>query len=169
MIAVVRLCVMPDKIMSNVSDHTFMQVALQLAAVAAQHDEVPVGAVVVLDGEIIGRGYNHPIGATDPAAHAEILALRDAAQHCGNYRLPGARLYVTLEPCMMCAGALLHARIARLIFGAADEKTGAAGGAFNLLESPLLPHRCNIVGGVCAEQCAALLHDFFAARRKGGE
>lgn len=147
------------------SDEIYMRHAIELAKRAQSADEVPVGAVVVLEGEIIGRGHNQNIGQHDPTAHAEIVALREAAQHAGNHRINGATLYVTLEPCIMCAGAMLHARIARLVYGAADEKFGAAGSALNLLESPFSNHRCRITVGVCAAECSALLSDFFAARR----
>ena len=146
-------------------DLAFMQQALSLAREAEAAGEVPVGAVLVLDGEIIGRGRNGPIGASDPTAHAEILALRQAASHLGNYRLPGTTLYVTLEPCPMCAGALVHARVQRLVFGAADPRAGAAGTVFDLLRSPQLNHRLEVVGGLCEEECGRLLQEFFRARR----
>jgi tRNA(adenine34) deaminase len=127
--------------------------------------EVPVGAVVVLDGEIVGAGYNQPISARDPSAHAEIMALRDAARHLGNYRLPGSSLYVTLEPCTMCSGAIMHARVARVVFGARDPKTGAVGSVLNLFAEDRLNHHAQVVGGVLAEECGALLSEFFARRR----
>ncbi len=142
-----------------------MENALALARQAQAAAEVPVGAVVVLDGNIIGRGYNQPISRCDPAAHAEILAIRDAARTIGNYRLTNAALYVTLEPCIMCAGAILHARIARLVFAARDPKSGAAGGALNLLESPFLNHQCKVVAGVGAEVAGEMLREFFVGRR----
>lgn len=147
-------------------DKTFMNEALVLAREAAACDEVPVGAVVV-DGEgvIVGRGFNRPIGRHDPTAHAEIVALRDAAAKLGNYRLPGCTLYVTLEPCVMCVGAMLHARIARVVFGARDPKTGACGSVVNLFAEERLNHHAEIIGGVLAEECGALLSGFFAARR----
>lgn len=147
-------------------DETFMNEALALAREAAACDEVPVGAVVV-DGEgvIVGRGFNRPIGRHDPTAHAEIVALRDAAAKLGNYRLPGCTLYVTLEPCVMCVGAMLHARIARVVFGARDPKTGACGSVVNLFAEERLNHHAEIIGGVLAEECGALLSGFFAARR----
>ena len=143
----------------------FMRAALELAAYAAAAGEVPVGAVVVNDGEIVGRGYNHPITAHDPTAHAEIAALREAAQRLGNYRLRGCELYVTLEPCLMCAGAMIHARIARVVYGAADPKTGACGSVVNVFGEPRLNHHTVVSGGLLAAEAAALLRDFFAARR----
>jgi len=183
-----------------------MRAALNLALQARAAGEVPVGAVVVLDGEIIGRGFNAPISRHDPSAHAEMMALRDAAQHLGNYRLAGCELFVTIEPCLMCAGAIMHARIARLVYGASDPKTGACGsvvdafGEFNPSRtpnpSPALPnppaplsggepgegvgappltrggreglrlsHHTEVVGGVLADECGAMLSDFFAMRR----
>lgn len=142
-----------------------MAAAIELARAAGAAGEVPVGAVVVLDGEIVGRGYNQPIGRADPTAHAEVMALRDAAARIGNYRLPGASLYVTLEPCIMCAGAIMHARIARVVFGARDPKTGAAGSVVDLFAEDRLNHHADIQGGVRAEECGALLSSFFAARR----
>jgi tRNA(adenine34) deaminase len=142
-----------------------MDQALALARLAAARGEVPVGAVVVRDGVVIGQGGNAPIGASDPTAHAEIAALRDAARALGNYRLPGCELYVTLEPCAMCAGAILHARIARLVFGARDPKTGACGSVVDLFAEPRLNHHASVEGGVRADACGALLSEFFAARR----
>lgn len=147
------------------ADQDFMAAAIELARAAGAAGEVPVGAVVVLDGEIVGRGYNQPIGRADPTAHAEVMALRDAAARIGNYRLPGASLYVTLEPCIMCAGAIMHARIARVVFGARDPKTGAAGSVVDLFAEDRLNHHADIQGGVRAEECGALLSSFFAARR----
>jgi tRNA(adenine34) deaminase len=147
------------------TDQDYMQLALQLAREAAAIGEVPVGALVVRDGEIIGRGCNAPISRHDPSAHAEIQALRDAAQRLGNYRLTGCTLYVTLEPCAMCAGAIQHARIARLFFGAPDPKTGACGSVINLMGEARLNHHCAVEGGLLAETCGRLLSDFFAARR----
>ena len=144
---------------------TLMRAALRLAREAAAAGEVPVGAVVVKDGVIVGSGFNAPIGRHDPSAHAEILALRDAATRLGNYRLPGCELYVTLEPCAMCVGAMLHARIARLIYGAPDPKTGACGGVVDLFSEPRLNHHTTLTAGVMADECAALLREFFAARR----
>jgi len=140
--------------------------ALALAREAAGCDEIPVGAVVVdPNGVIVGRGFNQPIGRRDPTAHAEIIALRNAAVSMDNYRLPGCTLYVTLEPCVMCAGAMLHARIARVVFGAPDPKTGAGGSVINLFSEERLNHHAEITGGVLADECGALLSDFFAARR----
>ena len=147
------------------NDADFMREAQALAAAAAAAGEVPVGAVVVKDGEIVGRGWNRPIGATDPTAHAEIVALREAAARLGNYRLPGGELYVTLEPCAMCVGAMLHARLARVVFGASDPKTGACGGAVALSGEARLNHQTAFEGGVLAEECGELLRRFFAERR----
>ena len=127
--------------------------------------EVPVGAVVVKDGTIVSAGFNAPIGEHDPSAHAEIRALRAAGKALGNYRLPGCELYVTLEPCAMCVGAMLHARIARLVYGAADPKTGACGSVIDLFAEARLNHHATLTSGVLAEDCAALLRDFFSARR----
>ncbi len=150
----------------TMTDTDYMQAALELATQAAAAGEVPVGAVVVKDGQIIGRGSNAPIGRHDPTAHAEIQAMRDAAQHLGNYRLVGCSLYVTLEPCAMCSGAIQHARIARLIYGASDPKTGACGSVVDLMNEPRLNHHTDVTGGVMAEQCGAILSAFFAGRRK---
>lgn len=147
-------------------DDAFMAAALDLAREAGAAGEVPVGAVLVADGAIVGRGFNQPIGRHDPTAHAEIMALRDAAGQAGNYRLPGSTLYVTLEPCVMCAGAIMHARVARVVFGARDPKTGAAGSVVDLFAETRLNHHADIVGGVLAEECGALLSAFFAARRR---
>ena len=144
----------------------FMQAALALAANAADNGEVPVGALVVRDGEIIGRGQNSMIARNDPTAHAEILALRDAARRLGNYRLVDCELYVTLEPCAMCAGAMMHARIARVIFGASDPKTGACGSVVDLFAEQRLNHHAEVTGGLLADTCAQQLKDFFALRRK---
>lgn len=146
-------------------DIRFMRAALGQAEVAGAAGEVPVGAVVVLAGEIVGAGYNQPISAHDPSAHAEIMALRDAARRLGNYRLPGSTLYVTLEPCAMCSGAIMHARVARVVFGARDPKTGAVGSVLNLFTEDRLNHHARVVGGVLAEECGALLSGFFAGRR----
>jgi len=140
--------------------------ALELARMAAARGEVPVGAVVVSDGVIVGRGMNAPIGQNDPTAHAEIAALREASSTLRNYRLPGCELYVTIEPCAMCAGAIQHARIARLVFGANDPKTGACGSVIDLFAEPRLNHHATAVGGVRAQECGALLSKFFAERRK---
>jgi tRNA(adenine34) deaminase len=146
-------------------DVRFMQEAFELAVQAAKAGEVPVGAVVVQAGEIIGRGSNRPIGSADPTAHAEIVALREAAARLGNYRLTGCELYVTLEPCAMCVGAMLHARLARVVFGAADPKTGACGGVVDLPAIAKLNHHARFEGGVLAAECGELLRRFFAERR----
>ena len=143
----------------------FMRAALALATEAAAAGEVPVGAVVVLDGEIVGRGYNHPISAHDPTAHAEIAAMRDAAARLGNYRLGGCDLYVTLEPCLMCAGAIMHARISHLVYGARDPKTGACGSVVDAFAEQRLNHHTQVRGGLLAVEAGALLQQFFAARR----
>jgi tRNA(adenine34) deaminase len=149
------------------TDHhqRFMQTAIALAQEAAAYDEVPVGAVVVKDGLIIGLGYNAPIKQHDPSAHAEIRALRDAANNIGNYRLVDCTLYVTLEPCAMCAGAIQHARIAHLVYGASDPKTGACGSVINLMAESKLNHHTQMTSGVLAEECGALLTTFFKERR----
>ena len=144
---------------------TFMREAMGLAEEAARNGEVPVGAVVVKDGEVIGRGWNRPISAADPTAHAEIVAMREAATKLGNYRLVGCELYVTLEPCAMCVGAMLHARVARVVFGARDPKTGACGSVVDLPAVERLNHHAAFEGGVLAEECGALLKKFFAERR----
>lgn len=149
----------------SLADEDFMRIALGLAREAGAAGEVPVGAVLVLEGEVVGRGFNQPILRHDPTAHAEIMALRDAADRVGNYRLPGSTLYVTLEPCVMCTGAIMHARVARVVFGARDPKTGAAGSVVNLYGEGRLNHHAAIEGGVLAEECGALLSGFFAARR----
>jgi len=146
-------------------DEFFMREALSLARSAECLGEVPVGAVVVSEGKIVGRGFNSPIGEHDPTAHAEIAALRDAARHLENYRLPGCELFVTLEPCAMCAGAILHARIARVIYGARDLKTGVHGSVVDLFAVERLNHHTEVVSGVLAEDCAQLLSSFFAGRR----
>jgi tRNA(adenine34) deaminase len=143
----------------------FMGLALDLAREAGAIGEVPVGALIVMDGEVVGRGFNQPIGRHDPTAHAEIMALRDAATRLGNYRLPGCTLYVTLEPCAMCAGAIMHARVDRVVYGARDPKTGAAGSVIDLFGESRLNHHTAVVGGVLAEECGSLLSEFFAARR----
>ena len=146
-------------------DSKFMGLALDLAREAGAAGEVPVGALIVRAGEVVGRGFNQPIVRHDPTAHAEVMALRDAAMRLDNYRLPGCTLYVTLEPCAMCAGAILHARIERVVFGAHDPKTGAAGSVIDLFAEPMLNHHTAVSGGVLGEQCGALLSSFFAARR----
>ena len=147
------------------NDQDYMLEALSLARQAAALDEVPVGAVVVLGGEIIGRGFNQPICRHDPSAHAEVMALRDAADRMGNYRLPESTLYVTLEPGVMCAGAIMHARVGRVVFGARDPKTGAAGSVVDLFGEARLNHHAAVTGGVMAAECGALLSSFFVARR----
>lgn len=147
------------------TDEHFMRHALGLAHRAQDEGEVPVGAVVVLDEKVIGEGWNRPISASDPTAHAEIQAMRAAASTRKNYRLVGATLYVTLEPCAMCVGAMFHARIRRVVFGAADPKTGAAGSTVNLFEEQRLNHHALVQGGVLAAECGALLSGFFASRR----
>jgi tRNA(adenine34) deaminase len=148
------------------SDLRWMQYALELARRAEeQHGEVPVGAVLVQDGQIVGEGHNHNIGLNDPSAHAEIQALRDAGGRVANYRFPGATLYVTLEPCAMCSMALIHARVARVVYGASDPKTGAAGSVFDTLISERHNHRIEVVAGVAAEEAGALLRAFFRKRR----
>jgi tRNA(adenine34) deaminase len=143
-----------------------MRLALDLARDAANNDEVPVGAIVVKDGAVIGRGANAPIQHHDPTAHAEIIAMRQAAEFLGNYRLVDCTLYVTLEPCAMCSGAIQHARIAKLVFGASDPKTGACGSVINLMNEPKLNHHCEVIGGVMAEECGEILSSFFKQRRK---
>jgi tRNA(adenine34) deaminase len=150
---------------ASADEERWMGEALALARSAGARGEVPVGAVVVQDGRAIGRGGNAPIADNDPTAHAEIAALRDAARALRNYRLPGATLYVTIEPCAMCAGAILHARLARVVFGAADAKTGACGSVVDLFAEPRLNHHATVTRGVRASECGALLSDFFAARR----
>ena len=146
-------------------DEKFMREALALAGEAAAAGEVPVGAVVVKDGRVIGRGFNRPIGSADPTAHAEIVALREAAAAERNYRLPGCELFVTLEPCAMCVGALVHARLARVVFGAKDPKTGACGSIVDLPAIAHWNHHGRFEGGLLADECSAALKDFFAARR----
>jgi tRNA(adenine34) deaminase len=141
--------------------------ALVLAEEAKFAGEVPVGAVVVKDDREIGAGFNRPISAVDPSAHAEIVALRAAAESLGNYRLPGTTLYVTLEPCPMCAGAIVHARVARVFYAAADERWGAAGSVFDVLASPVLNHRTECAGGLLVGRSAALLREFFKSKRQG--
>ncbi len=147
------------------TDVDWMLRALDLAGRAQAEGEVPVGAVVVRDGELLGEGWNQPIAAHDPTAHAEVLALRASAAAASDYRLGGATLYVTLEPCPMCAAAIVHARIARLVFGAWDPRQGAAGSAFNLVASDAMNHRVDTFGGVLSDECGALLRRFFAGRR----
>ena len=146
-------------------DNIFMRAALELARQAEAAGEVPVGAVVVKNGEIIGRGFNAPISRHDPSAHAEMMALREAAQYMGNYRLVDCELFVTLEPCLMCAGAIMHARIARLVYGASDPKTGACGGVLDVFAEQRLNHHTVVSGELLADECRQLLSSFFAARR----
>lgn len=146
-------------------DRQFMQQALDQAKLAAMAGEVPVGAVLVRDGKIISRGFNQPIGNSDPSAHAEMMALRAAAHIESNYRLPGTTLYVTLEPCIMCAGAMLHARVERVVFGAADPKTGAAGSVLNVFSEKQINHQSQVEGGIMSDECGQILRDFFKGRR----
>jgi tRNA(adenine34) deaminase len=143
----------------------FMREALELAREAARRGEVPVGAVVVANGEIIGRGFNQPIGTNDPTAHAEIVALRDAARRMGNYRLTGSTLVVTIEPCQMCVGAMIHARVAKVVYGAREPKAGAIESAMRAHEHPALNHRMDAEGGILEDETADLMRSFFASRR----
>jgi tRNA(adenine34) deaminase len=147
------------------TDADYMRQALELARQAEAAGEVPVGAVVVRDGEIIGRGFNAPISRHDPSAHAEMMAMREAAQNTGNYRLAGCELFVTLEPCLMCAGAIMHARIARLVYGASDPKTGACGSVLNVFSEQRLNHHTELSSGILADECGSMLSNFFALRR----
>lgn len=147
------------------SDEAWMQSALLLAREAGEIGEVPVGAVVVADGDIVGRGYNQMVTTADPTAHAEIIALRQAARTLGNYRLPGSSLFVTIEPCTMCAGAMIHARIATLHFAAREPRAGAAGSSIDVFANPGLNHRVDVVPGLCEEEAARLMTEFFKARR----
>lgn len=151
---------------SDPDDEVHMAEALRLAVLAGEGGEVPVGAVVVFEGRIVGRGHNRPVSSKDPSAHAEIVALREAAMSLGNYRLNDCDLYVTLEPCAMCAGAIQHARIRRLVFGASDPKTGACGSVINLFAEPRLNHHATIEGGFKAAEAIELLRNFFAQRRQ---
>jgi len=155
---------MPNPTMPPDDSH-FMRRALELAREAEAAGEVPVGALVVRDGEIIAEGFNRPISTRDPTAHAEMVVLRAAAARLDNYRLLGTTLYVTLEPCAMCAGAMVHARVQRLVYGATDPRAGAAGSVFNVVQNPALNHRLEVVPGVRAEDCGVLLRSFFVARR----
>ncbi|MHB1938905.1 MAG: tRNA adenosine(34) deaminase TadA [Acidobacteriaceae bacterium] len=152
--------------MNDCDDDKLMRRALALADRAREAGEVPVGAVIVRAGEIIGEGWNSPISSIDPTAHAEIRALRMAASQIGNYRLTGAVMYVTLEPCAMCAGALVHARIGRLVYGADDPLAGAAGSIFDIVRAPQLNHRMEVVAGVLREECSSRLKEFFRSRRE---
>ena len=146
-----------------------MRAALAIARQGLERDEVPVGAVVVMDDEVIGAGYNQPIGTHDPTAHAEIVAMRAAAARLGNYRLSGATLYVTIEPCMMCVGAMVHARLARLVYGASEPKAGAVESTQRAHEHPALNHRIEVTGGVLAEECRDVMQAFFKSRRQEAE
>ena len=150
------------------TDLEYLRAALSEARAAEAADEVPVGAIAVFQGEIVGRGQNRTLRDLDPTAHAEVIALRQAARRLGNFRLTGCELFVTLEPCAMCAVALVHARVARLVFGATDPRAGAAGSAFTLIDDARLNHRVSVTGGVLAAECEALLRDFFRARRADG-
>ena len=152
--------------LTDINDAHWMRAALDLARRGGERGEVPVGAVVVKDGQIIGRGYNQPITSHDPTAHAEIVALRDAATHLQNYRLSDCTLVVTMEPCVMCAGAMLHARIARLVYGAREYKTGAHGSVMDVFAEPRLNHHCAVSGDVLTDECSALISGFFEARRQ---
>lgn len=153
-------------VVNEYSDEYWMRQALSLAQRAQEEGEVPVGALLVLDNQVIGEGWNRPIGRHDPTAHAEIMALRQGGAILQNYRLLNATLYVTLEPCVMCAGAMVHSRIRRLVYGAADEKTGAVGSLVDILRHPGMNHQVEIVSGVLAEECAATLSNFFRMRRE---
>lgn len=147
------------------SDLSWMRHALELAKRAADEGEVPVGAALVRNSEVLGEGWNRPLSTADPTAHAEVQAVRKACININNYRILNSILYVTLEPCLMCAGALVHARVGRVVYGAADTKSGALGTVVNVSDMPGLNHRYDVTGGVLADQCAALLQDFFRARR----
>jgi len=147
-------------------DNLFMQQALLLAKSAAEKTEVPVGALITLNNDIVGKGENCPIRNNDPSAHAEIIALRNAAKNIQNYRIPGTTLYVTLEPCIMCMGAIIHARVKRVVFGAYDPKTGAAGSLYSIGKDNLLNHRIEITGGLLKDECSNLLKTFFRTKRK---
>ena len=146
-------------------DQQYMRMAIEQAQLAAQSGEVPVGAVLVRDGQVISKAFNKPIANHDPSAHAEMLALREAALAEENYRIPGTTLYVTLEPCAMCSGAMLHARVGRVVFGAPDPKTGAAGSVLDLFSSKQINHQTTVEGGIMSEECGQLLRDFFKGRR----
>jgi tRNA(adenine34) deaminase len=150
-----------------VTDQSFMRAALEQAQEAGRRGEVPVGAVVVLSESVVGAGFNQPIAARDPTAHAEIVALRDAAQRLGNYRLTGATLFVTIEPCQMCVGAMVHARIARVVYGTSEPKAGAIESAMHAHEHPSLNHRMAATGGVLEEECRSIMQAFFKNRRSG--
>ncbi len=146
-------------------DHQYMRIAIEQAQLAAQSGEVPVGAVLVRAGQVISKAFNRPIANHDPSAHAEMLALREAALIEENYRIPGSTLYVTLEPCVMCSGAMLHARIYRVVYGAPDPKTGAAGSVLDIFASKQINHQTSVEGGIMSEECGQLLRDFFKGRR----
>jgi tRNA(Arg) A34 adenosine deaminase TadA len=146
-------------------DEGFMRLALAQADAASRRGEVPVGAVVVIDGQVVGEGFNQPIAASDPTAHAEIVAMREAARRIGNYRLTGATVYVTIEPCQMCVGAMVHARVARVVYGAPEPKAGAIESAMRAHEHPALNHRLSAEGGVLEAECRAMIQRFFEARR----
>ena len=146
-------------------DQQYMRMAIEQAQLAAQSGEVPVGAVLVRDGQVISKAFNKPIANHDPSAHAEMLALREAALVDENYRIPGSTLYVTLEPCAMCSGAILHARIDRVVYGAQDPKTGAAGSVLDIFSSKQINHQTSVEGGIMSEECGQLLRDFFKGRR----
>jgi len=151
---------------SNMTDEDRMRQAMELAARAESQGEVPVGALLIRDGNIIGEGWNQPIALNDPSAHAEIMALRAGANSIKNYRLVDCTLYITLEPCVMCVGAIVHARIARVVFGARDAKTGAAGSAFDLLNSEKFNHKVDISSGILAQECSEQLKSFFSRKRR---
>jgi tRNA(adenine34) deaminase len=150
----------------SAEDATFMKEALAEAVLASSNDEVPVGAIIVIEGKIVGRGHNSPIAGKDPTAHAEIVAIREAGKSIDAYRLPNAVMYVTLEPCVMCVGAAIHARLASIKYGARDEKAGALGSVFDIGRDGRLNHRIEVVGGLMEEECASLLRDFFKSRRE---
>ena len=154
-----------ENVASDQTDEEFMRAALALAREARERGEVPVGAVLVMDGEILGRGFNQPVGLNDPTAHAEIVALREAGRETGNYRLTGATLYVTIEPCQMCVGAMVHARIARLVYGAPEPKAGAIESAVRALEHPSLNHHIEVTGRVLEDECREAIQAFFRDRR----
>ena len=157
---------MRGRLSAEKSDEYFMRRAIREASRGLAQDEVPVGAVIVREGKIIARAHNRPIRLKDPSAHAEILALRSAARKLGNYRLSGCTLYVTIEPCAMCAGAIVHARIERVVFGARDPKAGASGSALTVLNHPKLNHHVEVIEGILADDCAAILRDFFRKKRR---
>jgi tRNA(adenine34) deaminase len=147
------------------TDEEFMRAALELAREGRERGEVPVGAVLVMDGEIVGRGFNQPVGLNDPTAHAEIVALRQAGQETGNYRLPGSTMYVTIEPCQMCVGAMVHARVARVVYGTPERKAGAIESAMRAHEHPSLNHRLEVTGRVLEDECRDVIQSFFKERR----